>query len=461
MGVAAELTPILLSWYRENRDVMIAAAVAFAFWAWLAVWWAGFAPAVMTPDSIDQWRMTMSGEYRNDHPFLHTLTIALTRKIWDSPAAIILLQTTLFAFAFGLSLRSLLRNGTSMLGTAAYASLFFIFPIFGIYSVTIWKDVLFSIGIFLFAIVWIDKHLCSRCIDANWKGAAATGVLVACAASMRHNGVVLAVLVPVLVLLRSDLKRRNRIALASGVAVSYLIVQAILLPGMNVSSKRMPFLRGLTVLQLVSAVAANNGIIYPDERITINAISPVNQLASRYNCYISTSTTFSNPYFDYDIFYDTAFMKDFNNAAAHILIRNVPIVVADRACMSTLMLGLGPTELGYRFETGIQPNTLGLSLSPVWRLRRPLLAYLAWSEKYPQRLLFWDYIPLLVMLFIGWRKGKSAPIRDVAIILLATTAAMCLLGPARDHRYLFPLILVTPLLFAHAVRFQCDSPRGL
>jgi hypothetical protein len=170
-----------------RRDATLIALMTAAFWLWLAVWLAGFAPAVMTPDSIDEWLQTIDGHYRNESPFLHTLTLAFTRKLWDSPSTIILLQITLLALAFGLSLRSLSRGKPSRLLWLAYAALFFAFPIFGAYAVTIWKDVLFSIGLFLFAIMWIDKPFMIRSIGGKWQWACAVGVLLAYVACLRHN----------------------------------------------------------------------------------------------------------------------------------------------------------------------------------------------------------------------------------------------------------------------------------
>jgi len=408
----------------------------------------------MTFDSVDEWNQTISGQYRNEHPFMHSMTIALMRKMWDSPASMALLQTGLLALAVGLSVRVLLRGARRRRGLIVYALAFFCFPVFGIYSVTIWKDVLFSIGFFLFAIVWVDRPLLNYFIGINWKRAIATGIGIAYFASLRHNGVVIAALIPVIVLLRRDLGRRNRAALACSVAVTYAVVQLILPQILHVSSKRVPFLRELTVLQLVAAVVVNNGVITPDERITINVVSPVNQLAAHYNCYISTSAVMSLPNLAEDVFDDPAFIEQFNTAASHILIRNIPIVVADRACMTMHMLGFGQPRWSYLYETGISPNTVGLSLNPVWPLRRTLLAFLAWSEEYPQRLLFWNYAPFLIMLIVAWRNAGSGPIRDIALLVLTTAAAMCLFGPARDHRYMFPVVLIAPFLFTYCLALK-------
>ena len=59
-----------------------------------------------------------------------------------------------------------------------------------------------------------------------------------------------------------------------------MTMRRIILPqAMRVDSEEVAFQRQLTVLQMVSAVVAGNGVIEPEERITINFVSPLNQLA--------------------------------------------------------------------------------------------------------------------------------------------------------------------------------------
>jgi hypothetical protein len=142
--------------------------------------------------------------------------------------------------------------------------------------------------------------------------------------------------------------------------------------------------------------------------------------------------------FNRGAFYDPVFTAEFNRTAAAILLRNLPILAGDRACLTAHMLGLGPPQMAYLYETGISANAIGLSSAPLWGIRSPLLGFLRWSETYPQRLLFWNHVPFLVMLLLAWRIGGSGPVRDLAMLLIAISAAMCLFGPARDHRYLFP-----------------------
>ena len=433
-----------------RQPMVIATVFGVAFFAWLVVWWAAFFPGVMTLDSIDQWMQVTSGEYENHHPFLHTLTIALIRKIWNSPAAVALVQMLLCAFGIGLSFRVLQRAGARWWSLAAYAASFFLLPIFGIYTVTLWKDILFSVGLLLFAVVWIDARLFRALVDRSWWSAAVFGLAVAYCASLRHNGAVIVAMVPLLALTRRDFRRARQFVLASSVILSYLFAQTILSNLLHVSAASI-LVRELMPVQLVSAVAANNGIITPEERHTLSMISPVDQLTARYNCINSGSTMGGNPSFSENAFHDPVFVTKFNREALHILVRNAPIVAADRACMAMNLMGLGPPYFAYLYETGITPNEIGLSGAPVLSIKTRLLAYLAWSERYPQRFLFWCAVPPIVLLLISCWKAGPGPLRQVAVLLLANILAIFLFAPSRDYRYLFPLVLVTPFLFTYSL----------
>jgi hypothetical protein len=433
-----------------RRPILIATILGVTLFAWLALWLAAFFPGVMTPDSIDQWQQATSGDYSNYHPFLHTLTIALIRKLWNSPAAVALVQMLLCAFGIGLSFWVLQRAGALRWSLAAYTATYFLAPIFGIYAVTLWKDILFSLGLLLFAVVWIDGRLFRALVDRSWWSAAVAGLAVAYCACLRHNGAVIVAMVPLIALTRRDFRRASRFVFASSVILSYLFAQTILINILHASGQSILFLE-LMPVQLVSAVAANNGIITPEESATLSMISPMDQIKAHYNCFVSGSIIVGNSSFNPTVFYDPAFVKKFNSDAVHILVRNVPIVVADRACLVMHLIGLGAPYFAYLYETGITPYDTGLHQTPVLAFRMPLLAYLAWSERYPQRLLFWSAVPLIVLFVISWRKGGSGPVRQVHVLLLALTLAMALFGPARDYRYLFPLVLITPFLFTRSL----------
>ena len=127
----------------------------------------GFFPGLMTVDSTIQWQQIHSNHYNDWHPVVHTWFLKLITQIWDYPAAIAIAQILIMSLTFGYGMYAFEKFGVKrwllFIVTAAFA----LMPLNGIYSVTLWKDVLYStatmfLTIILFQIVmtkgkWLDK----------------------------------------------------------------------------------------------------------------------------------------------------------------------------------------------------------------------------------------------------------------------------------------------------------------
>jgi hypothetical protein len=99
-------------------------------------------PALMTSDSLDQWRQAGSGHFNDAHPIVYTFLIAGLRKIWDTPAIVALVQCVAMGMACGWLIavvRRALRS--SLLPAIAGACLVALHPLVALINVTIWKDV--------------------------------------------------------------------------------------------------------------------------------------------------------------------------------------------------------------------------------------------------------------------------------------------------------------------------------
>jgi hypothetical protein len=87
---------------------MLACGWALCCGTW-ALYLLAFWPGIMTEDSIDQWTQAQRGVFRDEHPAVHTLLIWLITRLWNSPAAVALLQIVLVASLLALIGRDLLR----------------------------------------------------------------------------------------------------------------------------------------------------------------------------------------------------------------------------------------------------------------------------------------------------------------------------------------------------------------
>lgn len=106
----------------------------------------GFYPAIMTSDCVDQILQAESGNYRTAHPVFHTFVIGNLAKlggVWV-PA---LVQIIVFALIWTWGCKEIRKENNSS-KYKAFQILFTIFiaiiPLNFMYSITLWKDILYS-----------------------------------------------------------------------------------------------------------------------------------------------------------------------------------------------------------------------------------------------------------------------------------------------------------------------------
>ncbi len=124
-------------------------------------------PGIMTPDSIDQFNQTMSGEYSNHHPFYHTMLIKLSVGLGNflfgslkaGVATYSFLQIILIASAFSYALVTMYQLGGVNQKVIILCGIFYVIMPYNIYfSVTMWKDVPFACSL-LFYVVSMYRYL--------------------------------------------------------------------------------------------------------------------------------------------------------------------------------------------------------------------------------------------------------------------------------------------------------------
>ena len=122
---------------------------------WL-LYFTAFYPAGMTPDSLAQWDQAHTGQFNDWHPLIYTWFIMVLTFVWDSPAIVSLAQILIMAFIFGYAAYRFEALGVNKKVIWVVTVLFALSPINGIYSITIWKDVLYSAFLLFFSMVILN-----------------------------------------------------------------------------------------------------------------------------------------------------------------------------------------------------------------------------------------------------------------------------------------------------------------
>lgn len=115
-------------------------------------------PGVLTTDSVSTIRQIVTGTYNNTMPFWHTMTVELFYRIGyglfgEINAAIAFfhcVQVIFLAACVAFALTTVYQAGLPKWLTAVFYGMYAILPYSIVYSVTLWKDVLFGGAVLLF-----------------------------------------------------------------------------------------------------------------------------------------------------------------------------------------------------------------------------------------------------------------------------------------------------------------------
>lgn len=130
-------------------------------------------PGILTTDSLQQIGQALSNKYTNHHPLIHTLFIKLCLMIGQGlfhsttagVAVYSVLQILFLAYCFSYALKILSELYVNRYALLLCAAWFVLMPFNIIYSVTMWKDVMFGGLMVLFVIAlakWIFSELYVR-----------------------------------------------------------------------------------------------------------------------------------------------------------------------------------------------------------------------------------------------------------------------------------------------------------
>ena len=214
MDIQTEKSKIISKIQRLNyKDLIIFLIPVIIFSFYLYV----YNPGILTFDSFNQVHQIASGHYTNWHPFFHTFIEMLLYKIYSSPATVAIFQILVFSIIW-MVICKYFRNNDENINLADIKSdrefiiqsiitlIICLIPINAIYSITLWKDVLFSYGI-LFLCFLIKVMIDKKC-KVSIRFIVLMGFVMACVAQLRLNGIY--VIVPLLIILAYYLYKHDK-----------------------------------------------------------------------------------------------------------------------------------------------------------------------------------------------------------------------------------------------------------
>lgn len=175
----------------EWRDIIIfAIPIILLTLALMALW-----PGLYTSDSYDQYNQAQTGIVYAAHPVFHTFTIWLVNLVHHSQAMLPLFQIFLFSLLWagmGKYIRRLYGDGSRVFyAQVAFTAMLCLLPVIYTYSISAWKDVLYSYCLLSLAfLLFVGSY---KKFNYSTLQIVCVSILLSLTIAYRHNGIVPAV----------------------------------------------------------------------------------------------------------------------------------------------------------------------------------------------------------------------------------------------------------------------------
>lgn len=248
-------------------------------------------PGFLTMDSVLQVKQTIEGVYTNSHPFYHTMLLKLLLSIGlalfgnmnAAVATYMVFQICFMALSFAFAVMTMKEIGAPKWLVIALVTFFALMPYHMVYSITLWKDVIFG-GLVLLYMVFLFRIL-KEVGNSKWNmlGLVLSG-LGFCL--FRSNGWFAFVGVTLLfVLLFKGQRKKLAIAMAAIIVVSFILKHPVL-KMLDVAQPDKAESLSIPIQQVARDVVENKDFNEEQYRL-LNQLADVERIPETYLWYIS------------------------------------------------------------------------------------------------------------------------------------------------------------------------------
>lgn len=233
MTLKMQTSEIILNLKKLNYKDLIIFLIPFTiFLFYLHI----YNPGILTVDSFAQLHQIATGEFGNWHPFFHTFIEMICIAIYPSPASVGFLQITTFS-AIWMIICKYFRSDDVGLKNKSFILQFIVtliisvIPINAIYSITLWKDILFSY--FILFLSFLVKVLLDKKGDVDFGFIVLMSILMAFISQIRPNGIYIVLILLIVFALYLFKKNENKKISLSLPALTIIFI--LLIASLNVA----------------------------------------------------------------------------------------------------------------------------------------------------------------------------------------------------------------------------------
>jgi len=421
-------------------------------------------PAVMTPDSLNQYRQAAGIEgYSNHHPWLHTMIFNLFYELgfmisgneYFAIACYTLVQMLSVAFVVGYVWAALYELGLKRKYCIAGVALFAIYPYNLIYAVTVWKDVLFTMSVLMLTLTLFRLYLQ---INSNEKWKIRDIILYAVGAffmcMLRHNGFyAFFASVPFLLWFMRK-KWKQMVPVTVLVLAACFVIKGPVMDAVGVEPGKLAF-KLCIPLQQIGRVIADDCELTAEEISTLEKINVVSYVKENYQ------RGGADPMFAWVIYGDSEYLQD--NLGEYLeLWVSLGMKYPGKYVQAFIDLTKGywyPMDPEQVLYFGITENENGLVSQAVLNgpvvvkihelLTKLYTIFPIYGIMYSMGAMFWLFVLLLAV--AGRNRNHGVWIAGIPLIFLTLTLFIAVPLVA-DIRYGYPLLVAIPSITAMAFR---------
>ncbi|MDP1510163.1 DUF6020 family protein [Paenibacillus sp. CMAA1739] len=439
---AVFLVPIIISW---------------------SIYFLSYYPGLMSGDSLDQWRQLSTFEFGDAHPIYDTLFKLLITKIWYSPAAIVLAQMMFLLSALLYGFRSLLKFEVNRKILWGMSILFSLIPVNSMMIISIWKDVTYSISLFLLTIVLINLYAGKEQWFKSKKNLFLLALSFFLVLMFRHNGIISVIGTQFLLLVFYKSKWKKIALIGITVLVLFFGIKSVLVKVLDIVPSPSILTFNIPIQQVASILSSGVKLDEEQNQVIKKAMDPKIWI-SEYNPYVVDPIIF-NSNFDMLIFNDQKYKVQFMKVWFELIAKEPKIAIkswlqqtsvvwriSQPSNSSTLFTERGIVHTGreyldkYKLKTeSLIPDSLVRIQAFLDRTQESDLVWLLWRPA------LYIFISMLFGLIFVFRNNLRSLIifSPVMLNVIGLFAAI----PAQQIRYLYPSILCTfiiiPLCFSN------------
>lgn len=414
------------------------------------IYWLTFYPAILSEDSIDQWRQVLTGQFNDWAPAIYTLITAGMSKIWNTPASMAVLQAVLFSLLVGWGIGQFRSLGLPAKAGWGISFLMAVIPANPVLAITHWKDIPYSYGLaglFILCLLIAETEGKWLTEKYHWLGFSLMAVVVFL---FRHNGIAIISMVFVLlfVLYRNSWKYLGLALL--GVLGIGLGIRGPLYHFLGV--ERNSYILGDTIfLHHFGAHITGGTPLTEEEKAYFNSLTPLDSWPY-YCCNVS-------PIYFTDRFNHQLFAENHSRHLSLFLqlaLRNPRVELQHWICSSGLVwrVCLECTTLYHNIEMDNYGNVRWINENPfgvkeqslVPSLVKPLSRWVIWSSTHGAGI-FWSVGGALYVFLVIWgitalqrRSWKWA--LQVGAVPVLQSLIMAVVNISSDFRYQYGVFLI-------------------